>query len=179
VHILIGLITSVAGLVWALHYLQRSGFDINDFNPFLWARRREWEKRRAARPVFALTHPIEVATVLIVAIAREGGELINKDRERLVGLFTDELKLAERYARELLTLAEHMLREGPSILGQVAKIVAPCKDQFSEAQIQSLKELLRAAPGSSRPLTERQRSMVVEFEAIFDTEPVGSSWAKG
>lgn len=177
-HILIGLITSIAGLVWALHYLQRSGFDINDYNPFLWARRREWQKRRAARPVFALAQPIEVAVVVMVAIAREGGELIAKDRERLIELFMTELKLAERYARELLTLSEHMLRDGPSIVGQVGKVVEPCKDQFSDAQIQSLKELLQRAPAGTRPLSERQNSIVREFAAVFDKTQDGSSWAK-
>jgi len=176
VHILIGLITSIGGLVWALHYLQRSGVDLNDFNPFLWARRRAWEKRRAERPVFALTQPIEVAVVLLVAIAKEGGELITRDRERLVDLFTGELKLAERYARELLTLSEHMLRDGPSIVGQVARVVAPCKEQFSEAQMRSLGELLRRAPGTAR-LSERQGSILQEFEAVFSDPRSGASWA--
>ncbi|HSW12889.1 MAG TPA: hypothetical protein VLI06_08630 [Solimonas sp.] len=176
-HILIGLITSFAGLIWALHYLQRSGVDLNDFNPFLWMRRRDWEKRRELRPVFALEQPIEIAVLLLVAIAKEGGELIAKDRERLVEMFTGELKLAERYARELLTLAEHMLRDGPSIVGQIDKVVAPCKDRFSEAQVRSLAELLRQASGTAR-LSERQASIIRDFEAMFAAAG-GASWAKG
>lgn len=43
-HILIGLITAIAGLVWALHSLQNAGVNLNGFNPFYWMRRRKWEK---------------------------------------------------------------------------------------------------------------------------------------
>ena len=44
-HILIAAITAIGGLIWALYRLQNSGFDLNAFNPFYWARRREWEKK--------------------------------------------------------------------------------------------------------------------------------------
>ena len=37
---LIGFITALAGLIWALHSLQNAGVNLNAFNPFYWARRR-------------------------------------------------------------------------------------------------------------------------------------------
>lgn len=40
-HIIIGVITAIAGLLWALNRLNESGFNLNSLNPFLWARRRK------------------------------------------------------------------------------------------------------------------------------------------
>ena len=40
-HILIGLITAIAGLFWALNSLQRSEFNFGLSNPFLWSRRKK------------------------------------------------------------------------------------------------------------------------------------------
>jgi len=42
VHIIIGVITAIATLVFALNRLQDSGVNLNSFNPFFWARRRAW-----------------------------------------------------------------------------------------------------------------------------------------
>jgi hypothetical protein len=43
-HYLIGLITAVAMLIFALSRLQRAGLDLNALNPFLWYRRAQWKK---------------------------------------------------------------------------------------------------------------------------------------
>ena len=154
-------------LIWALVALHRSGVDLNGINPFLWKRRRDWKARRTARAIFLLEEPIEVACVLLVAVAREGSELITEDRERLVGIFMQELKLDERKAREQLKLAEYMLRDGPSIVGEVGKIVGPCRDKFNQTQADSLRSLLPTATGSSHPLTPRQNAIIAEFDAVF------------
>jgi hypothetical protein len=171
-------LSAIPAIVWALVVLQRSGFDLNALNPFLWKRRRDWQAKRAARPIFALEEPIDVACVLLVAVAREGSELITEDRERLVGIFTQELKLDERKAREELKLAEYMLREGPSIVGEVGKIVAPCRGKFNQTQVDSLKSLLPTVTGSSRPLTPRQSAIVAEFDAAFRRDSRGK-WGEG
>ncbi|MEX2962926.1 hypothetical protein [Microbulbifer sp. TYP-18] len=70
-HILIGIITAIAGLVWALNSLQNSGVNLNAFNPFMWLRRRKWEKSLGTKPMHALTDSMEVAALLVVAVARE------------------------------------------------------------------------------------------------------------
>ena len=57
-HIIIGLITAIAGFIWALHSLQNAGFDLNALNPFTWARRRKWEMQLGTKPMHALTDSI-------------------------------------------------------------------------------------------------------------------------
>ncbi len=165
-HIIISVITAIAALLWALNSLQRSGFDLNALNPFLWARRKEWERKRNTRPIYSLEHPIEIAAVLVVAVASEGGALLRSDRERVAGILVKDLKLTEDYAREMLTLSEHMLRDGPSINNEVPKILAPAKGKFTAAQVESLAAILRAVP-TSRPPTPGQLQIITSFEACF------------
>ncbi|HKY91636.1 MAG TPA: hypothetical protein VJM11_11380 [Nevskiaceae bacterium] len=174
---IIAILTALAGLIWALHSLQRSGLDLNALNPFLWMRRREWEKKRATRPVFALAYPIEAASVLILAVAREGSELLQKDRERIVDLYMTDLKMSERQAREMLAVNEHMLREGPSLLGEIGKVLAPSRDKFSQEQKASLVSLLHAASGTSPPMP-RQQQLIGEVQAYFQNESAQAAWQR-
>ena len=44
-HIVLGVLSAVAGLIWAIVALQRSGFDPASLNPFLWYRRSQWRKK--------------------------------------------------------------------------------------------------------------------------------------
>ena len=50
VHIVIGVLSAVAGLIWAMVALQRSGLDLNALNPFLWHRRSQWKKKYGENP---------------------------------------------------------------------------------------------------------------------------------
>ena len=64
-HILIGILTAIAGLVWALYRLQNSGVNLNSFNPFFWFRRRKWEKNLHGKQLHRLDKPIDVAAALV------------------------------------------------------------------------------------------------------------------
>ena len=44
-HIILSVITALGGLIWAIVALQRSGFDINSLNPFLWHRHNQWREK--------------------------------------------------------------------------------------------------------------------------------------
>jgi len=50
-HIVLSVITALAGLIWAISSLQKSGFDINSLNPFLWHRRNSWRNIHDAKPI--------------------------------------------------------------------------------------------------------------------------------
>lgn len=74
-HIIIATISAIAGLLWALNHLQNSGVALNSFNPFLWARRRKWAKQLGAKPMYGLTDSMEAAALLVVAVAKEHGDI--------------------------------------------------------------------------------------------------------
>ena len=69
-HIIIAIVTAIAGLIWALIRLQNSGIDLNSFNPFYWARRRKWERQYTMKPIHNLQQPLDAAVVWLVGIAK-------------------------------------------------------------------------------------------------------------
>jgi len=86
-HILIGLITAIAGLIWALNSLQNAGVNLNAFNPFAWARRREWEKQYGTKPMHGLTDSMDVAALLVVSIVKEKGEVTRETKAEVLSMF--------------------------------------------------------------------------------------------
>lgn len=93
-HIIIGVLTAIAGLVWALHSLQNSGVDLNSFNPFTWARRRKWEKLYGAKPLYNLVKPMEAAASLIVGTLAQEGIISSDQKMQVISLFNSLLKIA-------------------------------------------------------------------------------------
>ena len=65
-HIVIGLLTTLAGLVWALHALQNAGFDLNSLSPFYYARRRKWQNTYGARPILNIDEPMTLGAVMVI-----------------------------------------------------------------------------------------------------------------
>ena len=68
-HIIIGLLTTTAGLIWALHALQNSDFDLNSLNPFYYARRRKWQNTYGARAILNIDEPMTLGAVMILGVA--------------------------------------------------------------------------------------------------------------
>ena len=69
-HVVIGVLTALAGLIWAVVALQKAGITLSSFNPFLWQRRMAWKKNLGEKPLYALSDPMEVAAVLILGVAK-------------------------------------------------------------------------------------------------------------
>ena len=76
-HYIIGLITALAGLLWALNSLQRSGFKLSSINPFAWHRRSQWSQKYGADPVTRVQDPLELVAVLLMGMAKMGRSTVN------------------------------------------------------------------------------------------------------
>ena len=100
-HILIGLITAVAGLIWALHSLQNAGVNLNAFNPFTWMRRRKWEKQLGIKPMHALTSSMDAAALLVVAVAKEHGDITRESKLEILSLFEKEFGVKRNRSIEM------------------------------------------------------------------------------
>ena len=74
-HVVIGVLTALAGLIWAIVALQKAGVSISAFNPFLWHRRMNWKNNISEKPLYTLSDPMEVAAVLILGVAKCEGEI--------------------------------------------------------------------------------------------------------
>jgi hypothetical protein len=109
-HYLIGLITAVAMLIFALSRLQRAGLDLNALNPFLWYRRAQWKKLYATKPLYALDKPMEIAALLLVATAKCEGEVSAQQEKFLLDTFKNDFHLSDKEASELLAASAYLLR---------------------------------------------------------------------
>ena len=89
-HIVIAAITAIAGLLWALNALQRSGFQFSSLNPFLAWRRWQWSRSYGARPIYKLERPMDVAAVLLLGVAKADGAITSDQKRELLAMFQDE-----------------------------------------------------------------------------------------
>lgn len=176
-HILIGLITAIAGLVWALHNLQRSGLDLNSFNPFYWIRRRQWQKKLGAKPLHRLENTIEAAAVLMVATAKLEGDLSREQKQLILDLFSKEFKLSETEAQNLYIASCHLLRSALDITAEVKHILAPSIRSFTPAQKESLLKMLADIANEESPANKEQLSLIAQVEQQFEVSVLPNEWA--
>ena len=157
-HILIGVLTAAAGLIWALYRLQSSGVDLNSFNPFYWLRRRRWEKQLGTKAMHRLENPMEAAALLVAAVATCETEITRELRGEVSSLFEKEFQIPNAKALELFSASIHLLREAGNLDAEVRSILAPSKSQLNAEQIDSLMSMLQRAADfevHAKPAKER------------------------
>lgn len=159
-HIIIGVITAAAGLIWALYRLQSSGVDLNSFNPFFWARRRRWEKQVGTKPLHRIENPMEATAVLVVAMAQLEGIVSREHKKEIVGLFVDEFGIREKTAVEYCASSSYLLKEVLSISGEVKNILNPTKAQFESRHKESLISMMAAVSQSESVATKEQLELL-------------------
>lgn len=140
-HILIGIITAIAGLVWALNSLQNSGVNLNAFNPFLWLRRRKWERQLGVKPIHALTDSMEVAALLITATAKANGDVTRETKLEILDMFEKEFGVNRKRAIELYSASIYLLQDTNNVEAEIKNILSPSKDSFTPSHITKLFEM--------------------------------------
>lgn len=174
-HILIGIITAIAGLIWALHSLQNAGVDLNAFNPFTWARRRKWEKQLGTKPMHALTDTMEAAALLVVAVARQKGDITREVKQETLSLFQTEFGVNESRAAELFSASSHLITGVLDMALEVRHVLAPSKEDFQVTQVEKLLQMLRQVAALEGGANESQQRII---EAVRNelNPPEARSW---
>ncbi|GAB1264515.1 hypothetical protein NBRC116493_06550 [Aurantivibrio infirmus] len=146
-HIIIGLITAAAGLIWAIVRLQNSGFNLvgflNAINPFFWWRRKQWQQKVGARPLHQIQKPMEAVAVLLVASVKTEGEVSREQKQEIIQLFISEFKLTNQDAQDLFAASAFMLQDVNDMVAEVKNILTPNKASFTQNQAESAIELLQ------------------------------------
>jgi hypothetical protein len=174
---IIGIITAVAGLLWALRSLQNSGFDLNSFNPYFWYRRHQWVKKYGQSPLYTLDNPMDVAAVLILAAAKLSGELTKEHKQSVLDIYQRDFKLDERRAQDLFASSSFLLQGEEDCVKNVDKILARSKDQFSAAQISSTINLIEKAAHCEGSPTVAQQQLIAAVTRVFvRTEKSSGTW---
>jgi len=132
-HIIIAAITAIAGLIWALNSLQRSGFDLNSLNPWYWARRKRWENKQI-NPLYAVDSPRELAALLMFAALKLTGDPTSEQKQNLLSLYRKTLHYTDKEALEMYSVCSHLLNTDPNYLQKIPSIVAPSLESISDDQ---------------------------------------------
>lgn len=159
-HIIIGVITAIAGFIWALHSLQNAGVDLNAFNPFTWARRRKWEKQLGTKPIHALQESMEAAALLVVSIAKVEGEITRDTKMEILDLFENEFGISRSKAIGLFSASSFMLKDAINIDAEVVNILSPSKSDFDEIQALKLVEMMTKVSTKENEATTNQLNII-------------------
>ena len=178
-HYVIGFITAIAGLIWALNSLQRSGVDLNAFNPFVWWRRRQIAKFYGANPLHVLDNPMEVAALLMLATAKCDGEVSREERQFLVKTFEREFHVSAHEASSLLSQASYLLRDETDITGKLEKILDKSRSAFTEAQIESTVDLMQQTALLEGSASTAKVALIDETSRVLGGTPMRPGrWAQ-
>ena len=156
-HILLGLLTVIASILWALSHL---GVDLGGLNPFSWKRRRQWRQRYETPPVHKLEKPIEAAAVILIGTVIAEGMVSRDQKMTLLELFENEFQQTPKRASELLTSGTFLLRDVSDLAAEIPHILAPCKDYFSHNQSVSLIDMLNRISALEGPVSTAQQNII-------------------
>jgi hypothetical protein len=177
-HYLIGLISAVAMLVFALSRLQRAGLDLNALNPFLWYRRAQWRRLYGSKPLYSLEKPRDVAALLFLATAKCEGEMSAEQKKFLLDIFKREFHLSDKEATGLLVSSAYLLRDELYIANQLDKVLARSKQAFTPEQAESTIELMhRLSWLDGEPNYEQAKLIDNTKEILVLTASTGGTWS--
>jgi len=167
-HIVLGVLSAAAGLIWALVALQRSGFDPASLNPFLWLRRSQWRSKYGTRPIFNLEGPMDVAAVLILGTAKCEGEISSQQKQAVQTIFETEFRLDRNTAADLLVASSHLMRDEIYLVDNLDKILEKSCRRFTAEQARSLLSLMQRVGAIESGINEEQRKLILATEKYFE-----------
>lgn len=167
-HIVLAALSALAGLIWALVALQRSGFNPDSINPFLWWRRSRWRRQYAIPPLYRLDDPMDVAAVLILGTAKCEGEISTGQKRAIQALFEHEFKLDADAAADLLLASAHLIRDEIYLVDKFDRILECSSQRFTPEQATSLLGMMTRIGTQESPLNEEQRKLITTTERYFE-----------
>jgi uncharacterized tellurite resistance protein B-like protein len=166
-HIVIAAITAIAGLLWALSSLQRSGFQLSSLNPFLAYRRWQWSRTYGARPIYKLQRPIDVAAVLLLGVAKADGAITSDQKRELLGMFQSEFSLSRDEASDLLLASSHLIRDEIYLVDHLDKILQRSAERFEPEAVASLLAMMRKVAALDGAINTEQSKLIDATERYF------------
>ena len=179
-HIVIAVITAVAGLIWALNRLQDSGVNLNAFNPFYWWRRRQWQQKYGTKPLHQLDNPMDAAAALLVAMAELKGAVSSDAKQRVVATFQNEFSLDERESLELYASSSYLLRDVANVPAEVGNILKPSVEKLSDQHKVSLINMMAQTSSLDGVATTDQQQLLTNLQRYFQgLDKKSKSWPAG
>lgn len=176
-HVVIGVLTALAGLIWAIVALQKAGVSLSSFNPFLWQRRMAWKKNLSDKPLYALSDPMEVAAVLILGVAKCEGEISAEQKRVIQDIFETDFKLGRDEAADLLLASSYLIRDEIYLVDNLDKILMKSQSHFKARQVESMLSMMRRTGELEGELNDEQRKIIAATERYFGrTRQTRDTW---
>lgn len=178
-HIVIAVITALAGLLWALNALQRSGFQLSSLNPFLAYRRWQWRKTYGGRPIFKLDRPMDVAAVLLLGTAKADGDITSDQKRELLAMFQSEFSISRDEASDLLLASSHLIRDEIYLVDNLDKVLERSAERFEPDTVASLLAMMRRVAALDGSINTEQQKLIDATERYFAgrNKPAKGKWA--
>ena len=178
-HIVIAVITALAGLLWALNALQRSGFQLSSLNPFLAYRRWQWRKTYGGRPIFKLDRPMDVAAVLLLGTAKADGDITSDQKRELLAMFQGEFAISRDEASDLLLASSHLIRDEIYLVDNLDKVLERSAERFEPDTVASLLAMMRRVAALDGSINTEQQKLIDATERYFAgrNKPATGKWA--
>ena len=174
-HVVIGLLTAVAGLIWALVALERAGFRLS--SPFALFRRYQWSTKYNRKPLYSLTEPMDVAAVLLLGVAKCEGEISAEQKKQLLDVFKQEFRINADEASDLLLASAHLIRNEIYLVDQIEKILEPSRPQFTDKQISTVESMMKQIASIEGPANEEQLKLIEAVRQQFErTRKSSEKW---
>ena len=178
-HIVIAAITALAGLLWAIKSLQRSGFQASSLNPFLAYRRWQWSRTYGSKPIYRLERPMDVAALLLLGVAKADGDITSDQKRELQAMFQSEFEISRDEAADLLLASSHLIRDEIYIVDHLDKILARSAPEFEPAAVGSLLGMMRKLAAMDGSINGEQQKLIEATERYFAShhKQAGSKWS--
>lgn len=177
-HIVIAAITALAGLLWAINSLMRSGFSLSSLDPFAAYRRWQWRRTYGAKPIYKLDRPMDVAAVLLLGIAKADGDITSDQKRELQSIFQSEFEISRDEAADLLLASSHLIRDEIYIVDHLDKILERSAPRFEAENVSSLLRHMRRVAAMDGSINAEQQKLIDATERYFSSkqQPAGK-WA--
>lgn len=177
-HVVIAAITALAGLLWAINSLQRSGFDLGSLNPFLAYRRWQWRRTYGSKPIYKLERPVDVAAVLLLGIAKADGDITSDQKRELQSIFQSDFEMSRDEAADLLLASSHLIRDEIYIVDHLERILERSAPRFEPTHVSSLLALMRRVAVLDGSINAEQQKLIDATERYFAAKhPPAGKWA--
>jgi uncharacterized tellurite resistance protein B-like protein len=177
-HIVIAAITALAGLLWAINSLMRSGFSLSALDPFAAYRRWQWRRQYGMKPIYRLDRPMDVAAVLLLGIAKADGDITSDQKRELQSIFQTEFEISRDEAADLLLASSHLIRDEIYIVDHLDKILERSAPKFEPQNVSTLLRHMRRLAAMDGSINAEQAKLIDATERYFSSkqQPAGK-WA--
>lgn len=175
-HIILAALGAIITILILTKRLGESGFSLSSLNPFAWYRRHKWQQRYHAKPLYNLTGSLESAALMMVATAKCDGDMSSQQKQLLLQLFEDKLKLSPKDAEEYLISSVFLLKDELDVIGQIPKILAPSKANFTPDQTDSLIGMMTGIAHVDSSARNTHKELIAAVKSALQTGVSKGSW---